>query len=66
MDFACKMANFKFFSYNLHKVKRTTAVISWCTQRNVNANLREFKIQAVQLAVHGNKAVVHLHCFATT
>ena len=24
------------------------------------------KIQAVQLAVHGNKLAVHLHCFATT
>jgi len=23
------------------------------------------KIQAVQLAVHGNKLAVHLHCFAT-
>jgi len=24
------------------------------------------KIQAVQVAVHGNKLAVHLHCFATT
>jgi len=24
------------------------------------------KIKAVQLAVHGNKLAVHLHCFVTT
>ena len=25
-----------------------------------------FRTQAVQLAVHGKKLAVHLHCFATT